>query len=87
MGKSGEKFMQMREEELLGIEHIGDEYTYKEWIHNLKTPRVIAIGKNEEGFVCFISGDSPQEVYDLAKEHKVLNGLELTIPQKHIFKE
>ena len=86
MGKSGEKFMQMREEELVGLEHIVNEYTYKDWINTLKSPRVIAIGKNVEGFVCFISGDSPQEVFDLAKEHNV-SDFDLTIPQKHIFKK
>jgi hypothetical protein len=87
MGKSSELFMQMREEELIGLEYIQDEYTYKDWIYNLKSPKVIAIGKNHEGFICFISGDSPQEVYELAKEHDILNGLELTVPQKHIFKK
>lgn len=86
MGKSGEKFMQMREEELLALEHIQDEYTYEEWISNLKSPKVIAIGKNAEGFVCLISGDSPQEVFDLAKEHNI-SDFDLTIPQKHIFKK
>lgn len=86
MGKSGEKFMQMREEELLALEHIQDEYTYEEWISNLKSSKVIAIGKNVEGFVCLISGDSPQEVFDLAKENNIVD-LDLTIPQKHIFKK
>lgn len=87
MGKSSEYFMQIREDELYGLEHIQNEYTYKEWIENLKSPKVIAIGKDIDGFVCFISGDTPQEVYALAKEHNVLNGFEITIPQKHIFKK
>jgi hypothetical protein len=85
MGKSSEWFMQMREEELLGLEHIQDEYTYKEWISNLKSPKVVGIGKNHEGFVCFISGDSPQEVHELAKQNNVLDSLQLYVPQKHIF--
>jgi hypothetical protein len=85
MGKSSQLFMQMREEELLGLEHIDDEYTYKQWINNLKSPKTIGIGKDQDEFVCYISGDSPKEIYDLAKEHNIKD-LEIIIPEKHIFK-
>jgi hypothetical protein len=85
MGKSGEKFMQMREEELLGLEHIQDEYTYKDWITNIKSPKVVAVCKDHHGFDYFISGDSPKEVYELAKEHGVTYDFNLVIPHKHIF--
>jgi hypothetical protein len=85
MGKSGEYFMQMREEELLGLEHIHDEYTYKDWINNLKSPKVIATGKDGFGFDCLITGDSPKEVYELAKQHGVTYDFNLVIPHKHIF--
>ena len=85
MGKSGEKFMQMREEEGVGLEHINDEYTYKEWINNLRSPRVIGIGIDSEGFLCLINGDTPREVYELAKEHNVTKELHITVPQRHIF--
>lgn len=87
MSKSGELFMQMREEELLGLEYIQDEYTYKNWINNLKSPKVIAIGKDFEGFDCFISGDSPKEVYELAKVNGIVYDFVIMIPEKHIFKK
>ena len=85
MSKSNAQFMQMREGELLGLEHIDDEYTYKEWINNLKSPKVIGIGVDNEGFLCLISGDTPREVFDLAKEHNITKELHLTVPQRHIF--
>jgi hypothetical protein len=85
MGKSGEYFMQMREEELLGLEHIQDEYTYKDWINNLKSPKVVATGKDGFGFDYLVTGDSPKEVYELAKEHGVTYDFNLVIPHKHIF--
>lgn len=78
--------MQLQEEELVGLEYIQDEYSYKDWINNLKSPKVIGIGKDKDGFVCFLSGDTPHEIYELAKTNSVKN-LELTIPQKHIFKK
>jgi hypothetical protein len=87
MGRSSEKFMQMQEEELLGLEYINNEYSYKDWIHNLKSPKVIGISKDVNGNVCLISGDTSQEVFDLAKQHNALRDLLLTIPQKHIFKK
>ena len=85
MGKSSELFMQMREEEF-GLEHIPDEYTQKEWIVKLKSPRIIGIGKNIEGLVCFINGDSVTDIGVLAKEHGVLDDLQIFFPQKYIFK-
>jgi len=86
IGKSSELFMQMREEELYRLEHIPDEYTQKEWIVKLKSPKVIGIGKNTEGMVCFINGDSVTDIGVLAKEHNVLDDLQIFFPQKYIFK-
>ncbi len=85
MGQSSKLFMEMREEEF-GLEYIQNEYTYKEWINNLKSPKVIAIGKNTKGVVCFISGDSVTDIGVLAKEHNVLDDLQIIFPEKHIFK-
>jgi hypothetical protein len=85
MGKSSEKFMQMREQEGVGLEHIDDEYTYKEWINNLRSPRVIGIGVDSEGFLCLISGDTPREVFELAKMHEITDKLHVTVPQRYIF--
>jgi hypothetical protein len=87
MGKSSEYFMQIREEELLGLEHIENEYTYKDWIKNLKSPKVIAVARNSEGFMCLIQGDTPQEVYELAKEAGVTKEFDIVIPEKFIFKK
>lgn len=86
MGKSSELFMQMREQEVPALEYNDDEHIYKEWITNLKSPAIVAIGKDVDGFNCFLSGDSANEVYELAKEHGVIYDLIIISPNKHIFK-
>ena len=73
------------QEEQSCLENISNEYTYRDWIKKLKSPKVIATGKNIEGYSCVIYGDSPKEVYQLAKENHVIHDLILTIPHKHIF--
>lgn len=86
MSKSGEMFLKMQEENMFSYTgDIDSEYTIQDAINNIKSPKVIAIGKDIYGFNCVITGDSPKEVYKLAKENSVLEGLEVFIPHKYIY--
>lgn len=86
MSKSGEMFLKMQEENMFSCAgDIDSEYTIQDAINNIKSPKVIAIGKDIDGFNCVITGDSPKEVYKLAKDNFVLEGLEVFIPHKYIY--
>ena len=86
MSKSGEMFLKMQEENMFSSAgDLDSEYTIEDAIRSIKSPKVIAIGKDIDGFNCVITGDSPKEVYKLAKENSVLEGLEVFIPHKYIY--
>ena len=86
MGKSKELFMQMVQEEPC-LEHIENEYTYKDWIKNIQKFIVIGVGKDKQGFKCIVHGETPKEVYELALKHNINREFELIMPYKHIFKD
>jgi hypothetical protein len=85
MSKSGELFMRMREQ-ALGSEQIDYQYLFEKSMESIKSPQVVAIGKDLDEVTYFISGDTPEEVYQLAKENKVINNLIIVTPDKHLFK-